>query len=764
MECLTEVEVQKGTKIEAGEAEGIQQGLLLLPERRHAVGKIAASGQRDIFGNDRQSRRARGDVLHGAQDIQSEPLPEGLDIAGLVEILEAHINHIAGGTLKKEGRHSVSEAILEDSRSDAGEIRGDAALGISKEQVAGEIVHDGQRSAVLAVHAQDANLRIHRTDSGHLLLGRAGIGMTDRPVSAIPHAEVAIHGNAVLARGPDPHARFGKIVHGLAHGIECTAKKFLPFAEDASGRMGVGGIHQYMPDGNIQILLDARAKLWEEIVPNIADASNGHGVHRDDGQARAPIIQYQCLCKKAVAHGEFRGGSRNVGAPGSREERRHLFGDRVFHPEERIKCLLRSASSFIWTILLPRIGSPVGMAYKPREPFTHMSRSNAKQTIFKRRTLVEQIADSLREGIRDGSLSRQLPPERELCRTLRVSRPVLRRAIHRLRDEGLVRVARRRPAEITTRPSRRGRKSMEARAVLGFADTPDCISQWGMMVIDGTRQEFADQGIRFDLVREPSLGRRRVGVRLREFVALHRADYWILAGASAAAQMWFREQRLHAVLMGNAFPEARLPFVNDDLRGVTRHAAGIFLGLGHRHAVFLMRGHGLAGEMQEEAGFREAFAPGAPAEGRVIKHSGRVEGIRDRLEGMFREEPPPTAMLISHAEDTLVAASWFLEHGLRVPQDVSLISFEWAPFLERLRPLPAWYYTDPKDHARRLCRLALRPPGDIRSPRLIIPEFIRNGAVGRPKAPCARPVHKQERGGPSRMGNPARARCPILLI
>lgn len=91
----------------------------------------------------------------------------------------------------------------------------------------------------------------------------------------------------------------------------------------------------------------------------------------------------------------------------------------------------------------------------------------------------------------------------------------------------------------------------------------------------------------------------------------------------------------------------------------------------------------------------------------------------------------PTAVLVSHAEDTLVVINWFLERGIQIPWDVSLISFEWASFLERIRPRPAWYFTDPKEHAHKLCRLVLRSPGDTRSPRLIFPKFIKNGAVAR---------------------------------
>lgn len=348
------------------------------------------------------------------------------------------------------------------------------------------------------------------------------------------------------------------------------------------------------------------------------------------------------------------------------------------------------------------------------------------RALFKRRTLVEQIADSLREGIRNGGLSHQLPPERTLCELLHASRPVVRRAIHRLRDEGLLCVRRGQPTKVVAKLPERRRIMTEARVVLLSPDISNSTSPWFLMVIDEMRRVFADMGIGFDFVVEPALGKRQIESHLERLVKSYRANHWVLAGTPAAVQNWFKEKPLSVVSMGNSFPTTRLPFVNDNLHGVTRHAAGVFLGLGHRNIVFLMRERTLAGEVLEEAGFREAFPARGEAVGRVIKHPGRVDIIRECLERIFALEPATTALLVSHAEDTLAVMNWCWERGIRIPRDVSLISFEWAPFLEYLRPLPAWYFTNPKEHARKLCRLVLRPSGDARSPRLIFPKFVKN--------------------------------------
>jgi len=83
--------------------------------------------------------------------------------------------------------------------------------------------------------------------------------------------------------------------------------------------------------------------------------------------------------------------------------------------------------------------------------------------------------------------------------------------------------------------------------------------------------------------------------------------------------------------------------------------------------------------------------------------------------------------------DTLVVMTWFLEHGIRVPGEVSVISFQWESFLERVRPRPAWYRTDPAIHAIKLCRCLTRADQDCQGLSLIFPKFFKNDALARPR-------------------------------
>ena len=68
--------------------------------------------------------------------------------------------------------------------------------------------------------------------------------------------------------------------------------------------------------------------------------------------------------------------------------------------------------------------------------------SGTMDKIPQRSSLVAQVAEILSRGIQEGEWSEHLPPEREICRRLHVSRPTVRGALLTLQREGLIRTIR----------------------------------------------------------------------------------------------------------------------------------------------------------------------------------------------------------------------------------------------------------------------------------------------------------------------------------
>ncbi len=369
------------------------------------------------------------------------------------------------------------------------------------------------------------------------------------------------------------------------------------------------------------------------------------------------------------------------------------------------------------------VGRPGFMKHSPSQD----------QTRFRHQSLVEQIADHLRALLLQKKWAEHLPSERALSHSMKASRPIVRRAIHLLAKEGLVQTVQGHPARITLSPTGTTGTNppRQKRVALLFGDSLHAVAQWPITAIGEIRKQLYEHGFEFELIPDPRLLKTRSHTFFNQLVKRHPADFWILAGISHLGQNWFQQHQLDAIVMGNPFPDIRLASVNDDLKSATRHAAGVLLGLGHERITFLMRRVGSAGEDAEEIGFMEAFRSRSSTCPRVLRHNGEVEAIRARLEHLFRLPYPPTGLLVSHAMDLLVVSMWLLEKAISVPRQVSLVSLQWESFLERIRPLPAWYYTDPKKHAAQICRRIIHHAPNVPSVRLI-PRFCKNASVAPP--------------------------------
>lgn len=352
--------------------------------------------------------------------------------------------------------------------------------------------------------------------------------------------------------------------------------------------------------------------------------------------------------------------------------------------------------------------------------------------LFARKSLVEQVADTLRVAIEEGKWTRYLPPERSLCRLIDASRPTMRRAIHLLQAEGRLRIIRGHPTEIIQRTVSCA-PVKEFKVVMLAGVSLHTLDQWHLMVIDEIRKELANNGCHFEYVVDLRLKRNNPDSVLRTLIDQYEAQHWILYSMPLPVQQWFEDRGFPATLMGHSFPGISLPSVDEDTRVLTRHAMGVLLGLGHRKIVFFSKSAGAAGDAASQTGFEEAIKSHPDGNFQVERHSGDRDQIRARLKRLFLVRERPTGLLVSNAMDTLVVLTWMMSVGIRTPEDVSLISLETASFLNRIVPSVARYEGDSLEFAREVCRLANRMTEKNTAIRLI-PSFSRNQTVGRPPA------------------------------
>jgi len=119
-----------------------------------------------------------------------------------------------------------------------------------------------------------------------------------------------------------------------------------------------------------------------------------------------------------------------------------------------------------------------------------------------------------------------------------------------------------------------------------------------------------------------------------------------------------------------------------------RDAVAHLLSLGHRDVAFINGPEAFDVAQKRLAGYREALAAaGAPQPEAFIIHSDfRQAGGCAAMNTLLDLASPPRAVLIANNLMTLGALQAIHERGLRIPEDVAVVSFDDMPWATSLRP------------------------------------------------------------------------------
>ncbi len=352
-----------------------------------------------------------------------------------------------------------------------------------------------------------------------------------------------------------------------------------------------------------------------------------------------------------------------------------------------------------------------------------------------RLTLVSQTAAVLKEEIRSGAWTKWLPGEHELCAELRVSRVTLRGALARLQTEGWVRSGRGRHREIICVPS--ASKSAESREVVVLMPSPLEYTHSHPVVVwvDSLREQLAEAGYHLSVhVSRAAFSRKPARTLPALIERLHPAA-WVLLLSTEQIQRVFEQRAGPCVIAGSRHAGVNLPSVDIDYHEACLHAVGQFVAKGHRRLVFLNLASGAAGDIESEAGFQDGVARSSPSgvQGNVVRHDGTAPDIVRRIEGLLRQPNPPTAFLVSWPAHVLTTMGYLMSRGLRLPQDVALISRDSDALLDHMYPSVTCYAINVKLYARKLSKVVLDLlRGEVvpATAHKIMPRFIKGQTSG----------------------------------
>ena len=322
-------------------------------------------------------------------------------------------------------------------------------------------------------------------------------------------------------------------------------------------------------------------------------------------------------------------------------------------------------------------------------------------------SLVTQTATTLRDAMASGAWGRLLPGELALCNELQVSRVTLRSALEFLKREGWFATNRGRRRQIVRRERIAAKTGAEKSVVLVSPLPRQNMPAGVILQLMALRECLESFGLELDVVTSAAAYSRHPE---RALAALHKEHHpacYILYLSTSAMQHWFAERHINCIVSGSCHPNVDLPSIDIDYSAVCRHAVGQLVAAGRNRLVLLMPRSDQAGNLDSERSFLEAAAMLAREKVRVVVacHEGTVDSLCRVIDRLIGGEPPCNGLLIAKPSHVITAICQLLRRGVRIPEDISVISRDADPALDNLVPTVGRYQTDPAKFARRVARV-----------------------------------------------------------
>ncbi|TCD15275.1 LacI family DNA-binding transcriptional regulator [Oricola cellulosilytica] len=177
----------------------------------------------------------------------------------------------------------------------------------------------------------------------------------------------------------------------------------------------------------------------------------------------------------------------------------------------------------------------------------------------------------------------------------------------------------------------------------------------------------------------------------RELELIQRMQDWRVAGVILApvrdehgpAARFMRENDMTGVLIDRVLADDSFDTVSADSASASAGVAAALVEKGHRHVLVIGLGEQAATVRARLDGFKAAaieLAPDMVTD--IILSESDVGPLRGALHDYFSKGSRPTAVYSLFAKGTLVALSEFRRRGWRCPEDISLVGFDDAEWMQ----------------------------------------------------------------------------------
>jgi DNA-binding LacI/PurR family transcriptional regulator len=346
----------------------------------------------------------------------------------------------------------------------------------------------------------------------------------------------------------------------------------------------------------------------------------------------------------------------------------------------------------------------------------------------------ELVAARLRDDLHEGRWSGGLPGVQRLAAELDVSAVIARRALRQLETEGV----------LTGRGLGRSRGITAAgvniaaqhplRVAILRHDARLTDNPQTSLVLTEIMHSLEAAGHKVFFYKKSQIELKHDVRRLSRQLQETPADAWVVESGARPLLEWCATQSTPCLALYGGTVDLPLARTGPDMEPAYRAATRHLLALGHRRIVFILsEPHRKPTPGMSARNFLEDLA----AHGVLTGHYNlpdweeTPEGF-SRLLGILFKRTPPTALIIDEIPNFFATVAFCARHGIRVPEQVSLVSTDCDALLDWCHPPIAHMRWDPKPVIRRVVRWvdAMRKGKADRRKFYIPAEFVPGGSIG----------------------------------
>lgn len=352
--------------------------------------------------------------------------------------------------------------------------------------------------------------------------------------------------------------------------------------------------------------------------------------------------------------------------------------------------------------------------------------------------LICRVVQKMKQMILSGSLVNTLPGERILGHQLSVGRETVRKALAVLEEEQWI-------AKAETKSAREILMSPENTAATPLSDSPFAnykrsiiafitplplrrLHQSVLAELYTIQKILEEDGITVRIYEAPWILSTNPDKRLAKLVSNSNCICWLLHRSSEQSQLWFQKHQIPCIVRGTSYQSSGLPYLDRHWAAITHHAASFLWKKGHRKVGLCLSPEALKGHQLMEKGFMTFNGDGwKPI---IVNSPYETPDFFKSLTETFHKHPDITAMVASRGNQIVPLLSYAEAHKLTIPDQLSLVSLTYEPFMDRIFPSICFYEENTTKTVHKLIGLirGLINGKKVRSVS-IIPELNIGGSV-----------------------------------